>query len=290
MGISIGLTRLFYVLGEQGYLNDDLVTAPADALILPMTEDLSAAIAFATQLRQAGVRAQVYGEQKKFKGKMSYADKLKIPYVVFLGEDEIKSGVVKIKDMTTGDQQALSPCRGRPDHRRCHGPAGRGKPHPREGLRRDAPWKMKREGAVGLILIAILVVVMLVFLRGKSLEDIMGSGYTQADVTEITATVTGADEIMTTDFAAGDQGYLDLISLLQEPSYSRTFTSDDSGALDYAVTLTFTGSGDQTWEYAFQGGKLIHAGVTGSPKTYQISGGQDSQQKILDFLLTPAEP
>ena len=106
--------------------------------------------------------------------------------------------------------------------------------------------KMKREGAVGLILIAILVVVMLVFLRGKSLEDIMGSGYTQADVTEITATVTGADEIMTTDFAAGDQGYLDLISLLQEPSYSRTFTSDDSGALDYAVTLTFTGSGDQT--------------------------------------------
>ena len=109
VGISIGLTRLFYVLGEQGYLNDDLVTAPADALILPMTEDLSAAIAFATQLRQAGVRAQVYGEQKKFKGKMSYADKLKIPYVVFLGEDEIKSGVVKIKDMTTGEQQALSP-------------------------------------------------------------------------------------------------------------------------------------------------------------------------------------
>ena len=109
VGISIGLTRLFYVLGEQGYLNDDLVTAPADALILPMTEDLSAAIAFATQLRQAGVRTQVYGEQKKFKGKMSYADKLKIPYVVFLGEDEIKSGVVKIKDMTTGDQQALSP-------------------------------------------------------------------------------------------------------------------------------------------------------------------------------------
>ena len=109
VGISIGLTRLFYVLGEQGYLNDDLVTAPADALILPMTEDLSAAIAFATQLRQAGVRAQVYWEQKKFKGKMSYADKLKIPYVVFLGEDEIKSGVVKIKDMTTGDQQALSP-------------------------------------------------------------------------------------------------------------------------------------------------------------------------------------
>lgn len=152
--------------------------------------------------------------------------------------------------------------------------------------------KMKREGAVGLILIAILVVVMLVFLRGKSLEDIMGSGYTQADVTEITATLipNNQSQSLSCQFAAGDQGYLDLISLLQEPSYSRTFTSDDSGALDYAVTLTFTGSGDQTWEYAFQGGKLIHAGVTGGPKTYQISGGQDSQQKILDFLLTQAEP
>ena len=109
VGISIGLTRLFYVLGEQGYLNDELVTAPADALILPMTEDLTAAISFATQLRQAGVRAQIYGEQKKFKAKMSYADKLKIPSVVFLGEDEIAQGVVKVKDMATGDQQALAP-------------------------------------------------------------------------------------------------------------------------------------------------------------------------------------
>ena len=109
VGISIGLTRLFYVLGEQGYLNDQLVTAPADVLVLPMTEDLTAAIAFATQLRQGGVRAQVYGEQKKFKAKMSYADKLGIPYVAFLGEEEIAQGVVKIKDMHSGEQQALSP-------------------------------------------------------------------------------------------------------------------------------------------------------------------------------------
>ena len=109
VGISIGLTRLFYVLGEQGYLNDDLVTAPADVLILPMTEDLGPAIAFATQLRSADIRAQVYGEQKKFKQKMSYADKLKVPYVVFLGEDEISKGVVKVKDMVTGDQTEMTP-------------------------------------------------------------------------------------------------------------------------------------------------------------------------------------
>ena len=109
VGISIGLTRLFYVLGEQGYLNDDLITAPADALVLPMTEDLAPAIAFATLLRAHGVRTQVYAEQKKFKAKLSYADKLKIPYAVFLGEDELAQGVVKVKDLTSGEQLALAP-------------------------------------------------------------------------------------------------------------------------------------------------------------------------------------
>ena len=109
VGISIGLTRLFYVLGEQGYLNDDLITSPTDVLVLPMTQDLGPAISFATALRRAGVRAQVYSEQKKFKAKMSYADRLGIPYVAFLGEDEISKGVVKIKDMTSGEQTELTP-------------------------------------------------------------------------------------------------------------------------------------------------------------------------------------
>ncbi|MBE6971502.1 MAG: histidine--tRNA ligase [Ruminococcaceae bacterium] len=104
VGISIGLTRLFYVLGEQGLLNPSLPTAPADVLILPMTEDLAPAIALATQLRQNGIRTQLYTEQKKFKAKMSYADKLAIPYVVFLGEDEINAGVVACKDMVSGEQ------------------------------------------------------------------------------------------------------------------------------------------------------------------------------------------
>jgi len=109
VGISIGLTRLFSVLEAQGYLNEDLLTAPADVLILPMTEDLSAAISFATTLRDAGVRAQLHCEKKKFKQKLSYADKLSIPYAAFLGEDEIAQGKVTVKDLTTGDQQTVSP-------------------------------------------------------------------------------------------------------------------------------------------------------------------------------------
>ena len=109
VGISIGLTRLFYVLGEQGMLNMELNTAPADVLILPMTEDLSPAIAFATELRDNGIRAQLHCEEKKFKQKIAYADKLGIPYVIFLGEDEISAGVVACKDMATGEQTKLDP-------------------------------------------------------------------------------------------------------------------------------------------------------------------------------------
>ena len=104
VGISIGLTRLFFVLEDQGYLNNELNTAPADALILPMTEEMGSAVALATALRRSGIRVQVYAEQKKFKQKMNYADKLGVPYVIFLGEDEIKENKVSLKDMRTGEQ------------------------------------------------------------------------------------------------------------------------------------------------------------------------------------------
>ena len=109
VGISIGLTRLFYVLGEQGLLNPELPTAPADALVLPMTQDPGPAIALATGLREAGIRTQVYMEQKKFKQKMSYCDKLAIPYAVLLGEDEIQAGLCSVKDLATGQQVTVTP-------------------------------------------------------------------------------------------------------------------------------------------------------------------------------------
>ena len=108
VGISIGLTRLFYVLDEQGLLSEELMTAPADVLVLPMTEDLSFAISAATALRSAGIRAQLYGEQKKFKAKMSYANKLKVPFTVLVGEDEIAAGKLAVKNMETGEQKSLS--------------------------------------------------------------------------------------------------------------------------------------------------------------------------------------
>lgn len=106
VGISIGLTRLFYVLNEQGMLREG--RASTDVLLLPMTEDLSPAIELAKKFREEGIKAQLYAEQKKFKAKMNYADKLGVPYVVFLGEDEIREQAVSCKDMATGEQTKLS--------------------------------------------------------------------------------------------------------------------------------------------------------------------------------------
>jgi histidyl-tRNA synthetase len=109
VGISIGLTRLFYVLGEQGYLSKDLITAPADALVLPMTEELAPAITAATALREAGIRTQIYTEKKKFKAKMSYCSKLGIPFAILLGEDEIAENKLSVKNFATGEQVTVSP-------------------------------------------------------------------------------------------------------------------------------------------------------------------------------------
>jgi len=108
VGISIGLTRLFYVLGEQGMLNPARPTAPADVLVLPMTDELGPAAETATYLRGCGLRAQLYTEQKKFKAKIQYADKLGIPYILILGEDELAAGKVSVKELATGEQQTLT--------------------------------------------------------------------------------------------------------------------------------------------------------------------------------------
>ncbi len=108
VGISIGLTRLFFILSDCGLLNTDLPTAPADVLILPMTEDRAFAVEAATKFREGGVRTQIYSENKKFKAKMAYANRLGVPFAVLLGEDEIREGRVSLKDMTTGSQELLT--------------------------------------------------------------------------------------------------------------------------------------------------------------------------------------
>ncbi len=108
VGVSIGVTRLFYILQEQGLLSDEINTAPCDALVIPMGDDvLGFAVESATVLRSAGVRTQVYTEKKKVKAKFAYADKLAIPFAVVVGSDEAAEGLVSLKNLATGEQTKL---------------------------------------------------------------------------------------------------------------------------------------------------------------------------------------
>lgn len=103
VGISIGLTRLFYKLNELQLIKSDKYSM-SDILIIPMTEDMTKSIEIASNLRKEGVNTEVYLNDKKLKAKFKYADKLKIPYVAVIGEDEINSNTVKVKNMETGEE------------------------------------------------------------------------------------------------------------------------------------------------------------------------------------------
>ena len=107
VGISIGLTRLFYKLNELNLIKATKKSI-ADVLIIPMVEDLSVPISLATKLRNNGVKTEIYLNNKKLKAKFKYADKLEIPYVIIVGEDEISSKKVKLKDMVTGEEREIA--------------------------------------------------------------------------------------------------------------------------------------------------------------------------------------
>ena len=106
VGVSIGLSRFFYQLNKAGLLSNEKNTI-AKVLVVSMDEDISKAIEVATILRTNNINTQIYTENKKIKAKFKYADKLKIPYVIILGEDEIKTNTVTLKNMEAGEQQTI---------------------------------------------------------------------------------------------------------------------------------------------------------------------------------------
>ena len=107
VGMSIGLTRLFFILNDIGLIKSQK-NSISDVLVISMVEDLSMSIKTANKLREAGINTEVYFDNKKIKAKFKYADKLKIPYVIVIGEDEINTGLLTLKNMTTGEQERLS--------------------------------------------------------------------------------------------------------------------------------------------------------------------------------------
>ena len=106
VGVSIGLTRLFYKLNELGLIKATKRSI-SEVIIIPMIEDLKKPIKLATELRRLGINTEIYSNNKKLKAKMKYADKLQIPYVIVIGEDEIKANKIKLKNMQTGNEEEI---------------------------------------------------------------------------------------------------------------------------------------------------------------------------------------
>lgn len=104
VGVSIGLTRLFYKLNELNLIKADKKSI-SDVLIIPMTENKKAPLELATSLRNLGINTEIYLNNKKIKAKMKYADKLEIPYVIVIGDDEIANNTLKVKNMETGEEK-----------------------------------------------------------------------------------------------------------------------------------------------------------------------------------------
>jgi len=107
VGASIGLTRLFDQLMNNNIISLKQST-PSKVAIISMVDDISHSLNLASKLRENNINTEVYLEEAKFKKKLGYADKLKIPYVVIVGEDEIKEKVFALKNMTTGTQEKLN--------------------------------------------------------------------------------------------------------------------------------------------------------------------------------------
>ena len=107
VGISIGLTRLFYQLNEIKLIQASKKSI-ADILIISMTKDFEYVAKLANKFRNEGKKVQIYFEDKKVKAQFKYADKLQIPYTVVIGEDEVNSNTYTIKNMETGEQETVS--------------------------------------------------------------------------------------------------------------------------------------------------------------------------------------
>ena len=106
VGVSIGLTRLFYQLNELQAIKQEQKSI-AKVLVIPMTENIEKALEIGASLRKENIPTEIYLEEKKIKAKMKYANHLEIPYVILVGEDEINNNVVTLKNMVTGEQETI---------------------------------------------------------------------------------------------------------------------------------------------------------------------------------------
>ena len=106
VGMSIGITRLFDILRNENLLNTENYTS-VELGIITFNETLMAGLTLMSKFRDEGVKADIINETKSFKAKMKEANKRNLPYIIILGEDEVKAGIYTLKDMRTGEQEKL---------------------------------------------------------------------------------------------------------------------------------------------------------------------------------------
>lgn len=104
VGISIGLSRLFYQLKEAGFFKESTSSTLTKVLVVPMDENVGYSIGVANKLKKSDIVSEVYFEDGKFAKKLNYANKLGIPFVIIIGSDERESGALTLKDMKSGEQ------------------------------------------------------------------------------------------------------------------------------------------------------------------------------------------
>ena len=107
VGVSIGLTRLFFQLTDNKIIEAGNRTI-SKAMIISMVDDFDKSIEVATKLRENGINAQIYTDKAKIKKQFSYANRLGIPYVIIIGEDEINNNVISLKNMIDGEQKTVA--------------------------------------------------------------------------------------------------------------------------------------------------------------------------------------
>lgn len=108
VGISIGLTRLFYQLKEAGIIESKGGSTLTEVLVIPVDDSLDYCINVASKLREKGIISEVYFEEGKIAKKLNYGNKLGISNVILIGNDEAKSGILTLKDMSAGNQYKLT--------------------------------------------------------------------------------------------------------------------------------------------------------------------------------------
>lgn len=107
VGISIGLSRLFYQLNQANIIEAKRESL-TDVMVIPMDEYEMDSIKLAAKLQEAGIATTVYTEKAKLGKKFKYADALNIPYTIVVGENEVQTGKYAIKDMAKQEQESLT--------------------------------------------------------------------------------------------------------------------------------------------------------------------------------------